>query len=235
MPTFETAVQPVDRAPQRPDRWFYLGMAVAALVITFVGFHRSFYFRPSTLPALAPLVVVHGLIFSSWVVLFLTQTTLVAARRVHVHRKVGLAALGLAVLIIGSGPLIAITAAKHGRGSLPGLLVMLVDILAFAVCIAAALYYRHRSAVHKRFMVLAMASLLPPAIIRWPIATDRPAVIVGMLLVFVAAAPVYDLLSRRRLHPVSLWGGLVFMASVPLRLALSHTETWHRVASWLIR
>jgi len=233
--TLETTVRSVDLAQQRPVRWFYVGMAVAALVTIFVGFHRSFYLRPPTLPPLAPLVVVHGIIFSSWVVLFLTQTTLVAANRVHVHRRLGLAAIGLGALIISSGPLIAIAAARHGRGSLPGLLVMLVDILAFAVFVAAALYYRRRSETHKRFMLLAMASLLPPAVIRWPIAAERPAVIVGILLLFVAAAPVYDLLSRRRLHPVSLWGGLAFLASIPMRLALSQTETWHRVASWLIR
>jgi hypothetical protein len=235
MPTRATAVPPVDRAPQRPDRWFYLGMAGAARIITFVGLHRAFYCRPSTLPALAPLVVVQGLICSAWVMLFLTQTTLVAAHRLHVPHRVGLAALGLAVLRSGSGPLRALTTARHGRGSLPGVRVMLGDIFLLAGCIAAALSYRPRSEVHKRGMLLAMASLLPPASLRWPIATDRPAVIVGMLWVFVAAAPVDDLLSRRRLHPVSLWGGLAFMASGPLRLARSQTEAWHRVASGLIR
>jgi len=228
-------MQPVDLAPQRPGRWFYIGMAVAALVTVFVGFHRSFYLRPSTLPPLAPLVVAHGIISSSWVVLFLTQTTLVAAHRIHVHRRLGLAAIGLAALIIGSAPLIAIAAARHGRENLPGLLIILMDVPFFAVFVAAALYYRCRSETHKRFMLLAMASLLPPAVIRWPIAVGRPAVFVGILLLFVAAAPVYDLLSRRRLHPVSLWGGLAFLASIPMRLALSQTETWHRVASWLIR
>jgi hypothetical protein len=235
MTTLGTDAQSVDLAPQQLGRWFYIGMAVAALVTVFVGFHRSFYLTPPTLPPLAPLILVHGIIFSSWVVLFLTQTMLVAANRLHVHRRLGLAAMGLAALIIASGPLIAIASARHGRTSLPNLLVILVDILAFAVLVAAALYYRRRSEIHKRLMLLAMVTLLPPAVIRWPIAVGRPVVMVGILLLFVAAAPVYDLLSRRRLHPVSVWGGLTYLTSILVRPSLSQTETWYRVANWLIR
>jgi len=60
-------------------------------------------------------------------------------------------------------------------------------------------------------------------------------VIGAVLLALLAAAPIRDYLTRRRLNPVSLWGGLAVLASVPVRFAISHTEAWHRVASWLVR
>ena len=228
-----------DRVSQsRLDRWYYVGVAVAALAVTFAGFAHSFYLRPASMPALAPLVVVHGTVFSCWVLLFLTQTTLIATGHTRVHRRLGVAGAGLAVLIVVLGPMVAIPAAR--RGALPGdplafLLVMLGDLLLFAVFAAAGISQRHHSETHKRLMVLATVNLLPPAISRWPIAVGHPAVIAGVLLALLAAAPVRDLLSGRRMHPVSLWGGLAVLLSVPVRFALSQTVAWHRVASWLIR
>jgi hypothetical protein len=139
---------------------------------------------------------------------------------------------------VGTGTTLAFSAA--GRGVLPGdpiafLLVVLVDLLAFATFVGAAIHYRDRLETHKRFMVLALASLLPPAVSRWPVAIRYPAVVLGVLLLFVAAPPVCDLWRRRRLNAVSLWGGLSLLASVPLRFAISRTEPWHQLAGWLIR
>lgn len=224
---------------RRVFRWFYVWMAVASAVTVFSGFAPSFYLRPrASLPPLAPAVVAHGTIFTSWFVLFLVQTTLVAAGRTRLHRQLGLAALGLAVLIVVSGPAMAIGAAR--RGTLPGdplafLHVILVDVLAFGIFAAAGLYYRHRPEAHKRLMLLATVSILPPAISRWPLAVKQPAVIPIVLVLFVGAMLMHDRLSRGRFHAVSLWGGLALVASGPLRFAVSQTESWHRIAMWLIR
>jgi hypothetical protein len=55
------------------------------------------------------------------------------------------------------------------------------------------------------------------------------------MLPLIAAAPVYDLIARRRPNPMSLWGGLALLASGPLRFAVAKTAAWHHFASWLIR
>ena len=60
----------------RNDRLFFSTMAIAAAVTVFVGFAPSYYLRPSTLPPLAPLVQLHGIVFTSWFLLFATQTRL---------------------------------------------------------------------------------------------------------------------------------------------------------------
>ena len=46
------------------DRRFHLAAAVAAAVITVVGFSPTFFARPDSLPALSPLVVLHGVVFT---------------------------------------------------------------------------------------------------------------------------------------------------------------------------
>src|SRR5438093_1606407 len=49
----------------------------------------------------------------------------------------------------------------------------------------------------------------------------------------VTAGPVRDLLLTRRLHPTSFWGGIVILASFPIRGAVAMSSTWHIFAYWL--
>jgi hypothetical protein len=44
----------------------------------------------------------------------------------------------------------------------------------------------------------------------------------------------WDLRSRRRLHPVTAWGGLAIILSQPLRPVLSGTEAWKAFARWAV-
>ncbi len=39
--------------------------------------------------------------------------------------------------------------------------------------------------------------------------------------------------SRGRVHPVYVWGGAILVISVPLRLMISGTHAWQRVAQWM--
>lgn len=64
---------------------------------------------------------------------------------------------------------------------------------------------------------------------------SRSAVLYFAWILFVAAAPLSDLLARRSGHPVSLSCGLALLLSAPLRFALAQGEPWHRVATGLIR
>jgi uncharacterized membrane protein YozB (DUF420 family) len=228
----------LETATRRPNRWFYVGMGLAVIGVIVAGFGPSFYVRPATMPALVPRVVAHGILFSGWVVLFLVQIALVASGQTKVHRRLGVAAAGLAAIMVVTAPSMAIALAR--RGLPPGqplefLLVILTDLLLFGLFVGAGIYKRRRSETHKRLMLLAMASMLPPSISRWPIAVKHPApVIMGVMLLFLAAAPICDLLARRRLNRVSLWGGVAVLASLPLRFAVAQTTLWHMFASWLI-
>jgi hypothetical protein len=41
---------------------------------------------------------------------------------------------------------------------------------------------------------------------------------------------VYDLASRRRIHPAYIWGSLVIVVSQYLRDVIGQTEAWHSLA-----
>jgi hypothetical protein len=211
-------------------------MATAAIVSSLAGFSHSME-RAAGHP-LPPIVLIHAALFASWLTLFLVQTLLVASGHVTLHRRLGTLGALIATTMILSAPPLALSAAR--RGALPGdplvfLLVILLDVAFFAVFFGAALYFRRQSERHKRFMLLATTSLLAPGISRWPIAAAHPVVIPLAMLAFVAAAPVYDFLSRRPLNRVSLWGGGALLVSIPLRFALGQSAMWHRIARLLIQ
>src|SRR5918997_4593907 len=83
---------------KRRERLFYTGMAVAFAFTVFAGFARTYYLRPYFgTPSLTPLLHLHGIVFTSWLALLLTQTALVAANRTRIHRRLGVAGAVLAV------------------------------------------------------------------------------------------------------------------------------------------
>ena len=88
--------------------------------------------------------------------------------------------------------------------------------------------------MHKRLMFLGtIGGLAWPAIVRMPYIAPRPGAMFGVLAALVMAPPVRDLLLTRRLHPASFWGGIVILASFPIRGAVAMSSTWHIFAYWL--
>lgn len=235
--TSSTAIVP------RHDRRFFMGMALVIAAIVFAGFAPTFYLRTFYHPEpLQSVFQIHGLVFSAWVVLFVVQTALVSARRTDIHRRLGVVGGGLALLMLVVGYQAAVTAARRGF-STPGLPPPLVffavpvfDLLVFATLVGAALYLRRTPAAHKRLMLLATIAVLTAAIARLPYVLPLgPPAFFGLTDLLVVAAMVYDWRTRSRVHPALLWGGLFLIASQPLRLAVSGTDTWLALATWLTR
>ena len=229
-------------ATRRRERLFYTGMAVAIVVTVFAGFARTYYLKSYFGgAALSPLLHVHGLVFTSWLALFFTQTVLVAARRTDVHRRLGVAGGVLAALVAVAGVVTAVVRAKQGAAP-PGfpplafLAIPLGDMLVFTSLVGAGFYFRRRADTHKRLMLLATVGILPAAISRLPFEFLKagPPAFFALTDLFVAACVLYDLAARGRVHPATVWGGLVVVLSQPLRLMIAGTSAWLAVATWLI-
>ena len=84
-------------------------------------------------------------------------------------------------------------------------------------------------------MLLATISLLLPAAARLTRMLDLPFLPVGvpggMMLtsLFICALVAYDLRSRGRVHPVTVWAGGALLVLMPLRLVLARTEAWESI------
>src|SRR4051812_21587124 len=229
---------------KRRTRRFYGGMAIAFAITVFAGFARTYFLKAHYgSPPLPALVHLHGAIFTAWVLFFLVQTTLVASGRTYLHRRIGIAGAVLAALVFVVGITVAIHRAQRPTSPIPGvpslvfLAVPLFDVGLFAVLVATALYFRHRLETHKRLMTLGMIALLPAPIARLPfdLLKAGPPAFFGLADLFIVAMLVHDLVTRRKVHPATIWGGLLIVASQPLRLMLAGTPAWMAFASWLIR
>ena len=222
------------------DRRFYTGMAVAIFVTVFAGFAPTFYLKTwFAAPPLPALVLAHGLAFSGWIALFLAQTVLIAGKRPDLHRKLGVigAILAAGMVILGVA---AATWSIRANHTPPGidprsfLALPFFAITLFAGFVVLGLSLRRRAQTHKRLMLLATIAMLDAAIARLPgvLALGLP-VAYGLQDLFLVACALYDVATRRRVHPVYVLGGLAILVSQPLRLIVSQTPLWLAFGDWL--
>ena len=200
---------------RRFENLFFSGMAVLILVTVFLGFARSYYLAGVFKAPLPSLVIhIHGAVFSSWILLLLAQTSLVAAGRVDPHRSLGLLGFGLACLVVIVGLLAATNSlARHFATGEPGVearafyAVPIVDMLVFSTLIYFAFRQRFNPAAHKRLILIATITLLDAAFSRWPIPVAwwdlrlAQMCCYALLLLLVA----YDLWSTGRVQRATLF------------------------------
>jgi hypothetical protein len=225
------------------ERHLYIWVAAFIPIIVLAGFARTYYlkgfFGTPALPGL--LVHLHGLVMTSWVVLFVVQVWLVSSRRTRVHQRLGVGGAVLAALVFVVGIVTAIAAAARGASPGPPALQFLViplgDMLVFGILVGTALYFRRRLEIHKRLMVLAAVNLLAPAIARIPlhfIEAGGALAFFGLTDLCLLTCVAFDTVRHRRLHPAFAWGMLFIVAAQPLRLMLAGTDVWMRFATSLV-
>jgi FtsH-binding integral membrane protein len=225
---------------RRFDRVFFSVTTVMMLAAVVVGFGPTYYFAGGVrapLPSLA--VHIHAAIFSCWILMLLVQTALVSARRVDIHRKLGLAGFLLACAMTVVGPWGATDRLAHGTR--PGqdlyffYIIPLTDILIFATLILFAYRSRKDPSSHKRLVYLATVSLLIAAFARWPwhFVHRNPAHAAYATYVFLLMLVAYDLWSSHRIHRATVWasGYLIFVQQI--RLVVGATAWWHHFAAWV--
>jgi hypothetical protein len=235
---------------RRSEGWFYVTMAIVAMVLTIIGFGPALVDTASRKAPLTLAVGAHGIVFATWLLLFLAQTLLIK-KRFAAHRRLGFVGAVLAVLMVVSGYATSIAMARRGfdlSGELNaaadplGLLVFqLGDLVSFGVLVGAAVWYRRRPEVHKRLMLLATVGALMPASLVHIIGHSpflreikAPIILIPLAMLLFASA-VHDRLTRGRIHPVSLWVALAMFVWANVRAAIiGPSEAWHQFAGWLI-
>jgi hypothetical protein len=205
---------------------FYPLLALAISATAILGFTFT-YFGPlmtGTYPPVSWATHAHGIVFVAWCVLLPIQASLPAARALPLHRKLGVASLLLVLAMVFTGLLtvsVRVQGALSGEGapfwkafSIP----ITAGLLLFVGFYAAALYNRKRSDWHKRFMMVAAATVIAAG--TWRIITAAfgfgdwtMPVAVAVTNVFIIAGMIHDLITRRSIHP-AYWIGLLTAGAV---------------------
>jgi FtsH-binding integral membrane protein len=219
----------------------YLWGALVCSLLALVGFARTYYLKGLFgTPQLPPQLHVHGLIMSAWCALFVAQACLVSARRVDIHRRLGIVGAGLAlvVVVIGSYLTISATAREVHSHVVRQFHVLfgfnLLNLAVFVGLLSTALAFRRKPEFHKRFMLLAFISLLPPAIARATLlfTPDQAAQMWAVNVVVVIFVAV-DVIRHRRLHPAFGWGALALLVPLNAGYMLFQTDPWTRFVTGL--
>ena len=232
-----TLATQVARRRASAEERFFMTSAVAMAIVIIAGFSLNAIMGRSTI--FSPISVhIHGVLFMSFLVLYVTQNALVATGNVAVHKKLGrVSAVLVPAMIVAA---LYVIVAMVRRGAVPFFftpiyfLAMDTMILtSFVVLVGVAIRMRRRSDWHRRLMFCGMAAftgngigrLLPmPLLI--PYAGEAA---VAASLVF----PIWGMISDRRragrVHPAWFWGlGVILggqliaelVAGSPLGLAL---------------
>ena len=225
----------------RYDHVFFSGMALLLLVTVAVGFARTYYLAGMFRAPLPSLIIhIHGAAFSSWILLLVTQTSLVSAGRVDIHRRLGVAGFLLACLMVVLGILAgtnALVRAQDPGGSDPRFfyVIPVTDMLIFATLIFFAFRARTNPSAHKRLILIATTSLMIAAIARWPFAFvfHNPVAATFLTYIFLLALVAYDLWSTHKLHRATLWAGSFLIVAQQLRIPLGKSAAWHSFAAWV--
>src|SRR3954454_2158223 len=259
---YRDAVNNSTAAVHRPRhrQSFYVFMAATCLAVAFMGFAPTYWLQlaPETFIG-TPLLHLHAVLFSTWPVYLLVQTTLAARGLVGRHRAWGLFGVSLATAMVFVGFAVANDvlatrlAAGYGDAARAFHIASISMITLFGGFVFVAVLYVSRPEIHKRLMLLATASMLAPAIARVFFALSvgigpglrpglgpprtvesvlMPALIADAL---IGAGVIYDMRTRGRPHPTYLIGGAILLAVQVLRLPLSTTRWWFAIAGFLAR
>jgi hypothetical protein len=220
------------------DRWVWVFTVALMIATVLAGFVPDSIMKVGLVEAGKrppfPLVLhVHAILMGTWLMLLLTQTTLMATGRRALHMQLGVAAVVLAPAIVMTGLVLVPTmyhanwAAAHAAnpalaaGAVPPNLNFATNIalnqiragLLFPIVVAIGLVARRKDAgLHKRMMILATSLPLGAAITRisWlPTTVPQSALSVDLMpLLVIAPLFAWDLYRLRRVH----WAYVIWLA-----------------------
>jgi hypothetical protein len=221
------------------DAGFYLIMAVIASVLVFLGFAPSFYLKAviqAPTPPLTLLTVTHGVVFTGWMVLFVTQIALIKSKKPLLHRQLGMMGAILFGVMISLGLSAAITAGRLGHappGAPTPLAFMALPLLGFVGLVAlvgTAMWNRRRSDWHKRLMIASVFFMTEPGVGRLTIpmgfAEHATSVAFGVAELLLAVAVFYDYRTYKRIHPAYQMAIVIAVLTHVAVMWAYHSPAW---------
>lgn len=148
-------------------------MTVLMAFFVFGGFGMTYWLplARGNFPPAPPVVHLHGLVFSAWMLLLVVQASLVNVRNMALHRSLGTFGIAHATAVVFTGALITLLGGVGGRENpggnyYDGLYLGIMAVLGFGLLFTLAIRTVRTPEVHKRMILFALLPILPPGIHR---------------------------------------------------------------------
>ena len=233
-------------ARQSAERKFYSRMALFMVALVVAGFAPSFYLRglvhyPRPNPTLPPHVLLHGLMLTAWLLIYVAQTQFVAAGRRDLHIRLGTAAMVFAVALV---PMMYLTAVwQVARALSPPYtdpltwtIVPLSVIIPFALMIGLGWQRRRQAQWHKRLMLGAGLMIMQPTLGRLPLAPPsllQHLIPCALTVLLFVPLMLWDRKTLGSLHPATILGVSLTVLVMVVQMALLSTGFWPSIAAHL--
>ena len=221
---------------------YFFCIAIIGLFAVLAGFAKTFIAPMSAGTFSAPSTVyIHGAFTSSWIILFVIQTSLINLKKYRTHMLLGIAgiliAAGTALTILPVGMYAANKELKQGLGetAISGIVGVVTSAIMFLSIVIAGILNRHNPATHKRLMLLATIVVLWPAWFRFrhyfP-SVPRPdiwfAVVLADSLILISC--LWDKLVNGKVHPVFKYLGSFIILEHIFEVITFDNSSWRLVA-----
>ncbi len=181
-------------------------------------------------------------------ILLVAQVLLVRLRRTSVHKTLGLIGFVLIPIMVISALLSERYSQQyyfdHHITDLPFFIIPITYMIAFGTLASFAMALRRDPSAHKRLIVLATSVIVGAAYTRWwghgltKVFGDG---YFGLIIntytptnLFYALLITYDLITRRRLHPVTIAAVPLLVASQFVISFIYHSPDWLPIARAII-
>lgn len=232
---------------------YFFWTSVVLLAIVLAGFAPTFYLRAFFDTAPIPFYLyAHGVVLSAWFIWLVVQTRLVRTGKTPTHRRMGWVGAAIAAVVVIGGPMASLGVVGRLReagldfdsdmgtfpGGVPGTSMLdfasqtvwpnLMMAAVFAVLFVAAVLLRKRPEYHKRFMLIASMELVLPALLRiarWSIFGTGGSMLIPIgALALILSVSVHDVVTRRKPHPATLIGTVLFVGGLIAAAAIARTS-----------
>jgi hypothetical protein len=232
---------------------FIIGMIIGIvllIVLANVGFYKTYlrhfpgfedYVRPDGRQLHFTWVMhFHGMMMIGWLLMLLVQPILILKGKIKLHRLVGKLSYVLAPLVlltmylVTSGALDRVVTPEEQAAVVARRMALDVPaIIFFAILYILAIVYKHRTALHSRFMVSTAFMLISPPLSRvlrayFDYSRDGSIDLTRNIIVFIAlAVTVGDSLRLKRISPFALV--LIFVLLNKIIWNIRDTPFWQAI------
>ena len=218
-------------------QWYFL----LAMVITWLGFSRTYFAVVSTEPLLHH---IHGALMGGWIALLVVQPVLYQRGRLQLHRTLGRWGVYLLMPAIVLCGLLMDRRMLRTHNAPPSIIdqlayLDLLSLLVFPALVILSIYYARNVQLHARYIVCTVLLLMPPALTRalfflpsmhsFQVNVNTAEAIVDAVLMFLI---VGDKRRGKIWVPYPLALGVFTLLAVTSNYA-KNWAWWHVLSGWL--